>query len=128
MLILTLNTGILLGYILGRYFIYFIFPWVVIGFPVIFMLGFSFVPETPIWLMKHKRINEAEQSLRFYRGISRDQIEISKEFNEELEQLKHFAEIKTVLETKENDLHFRDFGKILQIVLFQNRIIFLNFF
>lgn len=113
MLILTMNTGILLGYILGRYFIYYTFPWIVIGFPIVFMLGFSFVPETPIWLMKQKRINEAELSLRFYRGISRNAIEISKEFSEELQQLKHFAEIKTVLETKEDDLHLRDFGKIL---------------
>lgn len=112
MLILTLNTGILLGYILGRYFIYYTFPWIVIGFPIIFLFGFSFVPETPIWLMKQKRVNEAELSLRFYRGITRETIEISKEFTEELEHLKHFAEIRTVLETKEDDFHCRDFGKL----------------
>lgn len=110
MLTLTLNTGILFGYILGRYFIYYTFPWIVIGLPIIFMLGFSFVPETPIWLMKHKRISEAELSLRFYRGINRDTIEISKEFNEEFEKLKNFAE--TVLETKENDFQFKDLGKV----------------
>lgn len=84
------------------------------------MFGFSFVPETPIWLMKHKRIREAEQSLRFYRGISRDTIETSEEFNEELEKLKHFSDIKTVLETKEDDLHLRDFGKLHSLPLPQD--------
>lgn len=111
MLILTMNTGVLLGFILGKYFIYFTLPWIILCFPIMFLIGFMFVPETPIWLMKHKKIKEAEKSLKFYRGIRCDESRYPEEFKEEFEKIKHFSDFKTVLETNAAKLHYKDFRK-----------------
>lgn len=76
-----------------------------------FLIGFYFVPETPIWLMKHKKIKEAEISLKFYRGIICEESRYPTEFKEEFEKLKHFSDVKTVLESNADKLHYKDFGK-----------------
>lgn len=111
MLILTMNTGVLLGFILGKYFIYFTLPLIVLCFPIMFVIGFYFVPETPIWLMKHKQIKEAEISLKFYRGINCEARHYPTEFKEEFEKIKHFSDVKTLLESNADKLHYKDFGK-----------------
>lgn len=67
--------------------------------------------------MKHKKIKEAETSLKFYRGINCEASRYPIEFKEEFEKLKHFSDVKTVLESNADKLHYKDFGEF-----------FLNFF
>lgn len=61
--------------------------------------------------MKHKKIKEAETSLRFYRGIKCEESRYPTEFKDEFEKLRQFSNFKTVLETNEDKLHYKDFGK-----------------
>lgn len=55
-LILSCNTGLLLSYIFGTYFNYFVVPIICMGFPVIFMIGFVFMPDTPKYLADNNKI------------------------------------------------------------------------
>lgn len=49
-LILSCNFGLLLSYILGNYLSYFVIPMICMAFPVIFLIGFYFMPDTPVFL------------------------------------------------------------------------------
>lgn len=46
-LILSCNSGLLLSYILGNYLSYFVIPMICMAFPVIFLIAFYFMPDTP---------------------------------------------------------------------------------
>ncbi|XP_058816625.1 uncharacterized protein LOC131679891 [Topomyia yanbarensis] len=85
-LIITLNLGILVGFVLGNYLTYFTVPAVMLSAPVIFLVATYFLPETPYCLLKKNQSNKAERSLMFYRGIE-GHLQKSVEFCNELEQL-----------------------------------------
>uniref|UniRef100_T1JMS1 Major facilitator superfamily (MFS) profile domain-containing protein n=1 Tax=Strigamia maritima TaxID=126957 RepID=T1JMS1_STRMM len=65
---LFINTGILIAYALGAYV-----PWTYLAtfsaiIPLILMISMSFMPETPVWLLRSGNIEGARQSLQFFRG------------------------------------------------------------
>lgn len=51
------SIGFLLGFILGYYLNYAMLPWALVILPFIFLCGFTFVPESPAYLMKKQKIN-----------------------------------------------------------------------
>lgn len=56
-LVLTANMGILLAFVLGNYCDYTMTPKVVIALTVLFVILFSFFPESPSFLMKQNQIS-----------------------------------------------------------------------
>jgi MFS family permease len=66
--ILSCNFGMLLMYLAGNLFDFYSTPKVMIILPVVFVMLFSFFPETPFYLLKHAKNQEAQRSLKFLRG------------------------------------------------------------
>ncbi|XP_037811265.1 facilitated trehalose transporter Tret1-like isoform X2 [Lucilia sericata] len=72
MLMLSVNFGILTGFILSSHLDYHLIPFVTISLPIIYLVGSYFFPETPQHLLHKKNYNDAEKSFRFYRNCSSD--------------------------------------------------------
>ncbi|XP_017047673.1 facilitated trehalose transporter Tret1 [Drosophila ficusphila] len=88
-LVLTCNAGVLLAFILGYYFNYAQVCWIVSTLSFVFVGCFWFMPETPQYLVKINKTEEAEHSLRYYRNIrSNPAKELSEELQFELQKLK----------------------------------------
>ncbi|XP_017011525.2 facilitated trehalose transporter Tret1 [Drosophila takahashii] len=88
-LVLTCNFGVVLAFILGYYFNYAQVSWIVSSLSFVFVGCFWFMPETPQYLAKTNKVEEAEHSLRYYRNIkSNPAKELSEELQLELQQLK----------------------------------------
>lgn len=80
------NGGMLFAFVVGQYVDFYVFPLVAAGFPVGFLLVFTWLPDTPQSLMRQRKFNvsqlqhqsvliigvcflqAAERSLRFYRN------------------------------------------------------------
>lgn len=50
-LVLSSNFGILMAFIFGNYLSFVMVPVILMIFPIIFFIGFSFLPETPQYLI-----------------------------------------------------------------------------
>lgn len=50
-------SGVLLGYIGSSYLSYALNPWIMLALPVIFSVGFWFIPDTPQQLLRGNRID-----------------------------------------------------------------------
>lgn len=96
-LTLYVNVGILIGFVGGTYLDYAIVPYIMIVFPVIFFCAFILMPDTPQYLLKRNRNDEAEQSLRFYKSckVGEDDAKLKIEFS----NLKAIAEQSSQRET-----------------------------
>lgn len=69
MFILSLNTGIMVGYALSSMFDYKTVGFIAVGLPAAStILSFFILSETPQHLLKQKREEDAKNSLRFYRN------------------------------------------------------------
>lgn len=69
MFILSLNTGIMVGYALSSAFDYKTVGLIAIGLPVTStVLSFFILSETPQQLIRQKKDEDAKNSLRFYRN------------------------------------------------------------
>lgn len=55
-MILFFNLGILIGYICGKCLDYFTVPKVLIVLPIVFAGTFAFLPNTPQFLLKRKKL------------------------------------------------------------------------
>ncbi|XP_017033009.1 facilitated trehalose transporter Tret1 [Drosophila kikkawai] len=87
-LVLTCNVGVLLAFVLGYYFDYATVSWIVSTLSFVFVGCFWFMPETPQYLAKLKKVEAAEHSLRYYRNIrSNPAKELSEELQLELQKL-----------------------------------------
>lgn len=87
MLILSLNLGILIAYLVGAYLPYNIVPGVLLVFPILFLCGSLFLPDTPRFLMLKGRIEEAEKSLKFYKGCRQNTKSSEERFKIEMDKL-----------------------------------------
>ncbi|XP_015117611.1 facilitated trehalose transporter Tret1 [Diachasma alloeum] len=67
-LVFSVNIGILTAYIFGAILPYNIFAICALVIPMLFLGGFVFMPETPIYLMRRGRIAEATRSLMWLKS------------------------------------------------------------
>ncbi|KAH8248789.1 hypothetical protein KR032_003244, partial [Drosophila birchii] len=87
-MILACNVGVLLAFVLGYYLDYATVSWIASTLSFVFVGCFWFMPETPQYLAKLKRLEAAEHSLRYYRNIrSNPANELSEELQLELQKL-----------------------------------------
>ncbi|XP_062545780.1 facilitated trehalose transporter Tret1-like [Armigeres subalbatus] len=85
--ILSTNLGQLIMYILGAYVSYSVIPYILITIPVIFLFGFTMIPDTPLYYMKKNKYQRSKNSLKFYRGYQAGEQNVSSEFERELLKL-----------------------------------------
>ncbi|XP_062704726.1 facilitated trehalose transporter Tret1-2 homolog [Aedes albopictus] len=90
-LVFSSNLGLLVMYILGASVPYHIVPYVLITVPVVFLIGFISVPDTPFHYMRQNKYQSSESSLKFYRGYSSERELVSVEFQQELLRLKDYC-------------------------------------
>ncbi|EAT41204.1 AAEL007139-PA [Aedes aegypti] len=105
-LVISLNVGILLGFVLGNSLSYFTVPIVMLVAPILFVVSTCFLPETPYCLLKQNRIEKAELSLMFYRGVD-GHFQKTDDFRKEFEQLKKLSLVAK--DPFEHKLNWRDF-------------------
>lgn len=91
MFILSLNTGIMVGYAFSSTFDYNIVGLIAIGFPVSStILSFFLLRDTPQQLIKMKKEEEAKSSLRFYRNCKQSTCQKeSQDVDNEFENMKN---------------------------------------
>ncbi|KAJ6645536.1 Facilitated trehalose transporter Tret1, partial [Pseudolycoriella hygida] len=86
--ILSVNIGILAVFVLGHVCSYIMTPIILSVVPVIFFIGMSFFPESPLYLMQKGREEEAKKAFCFYRKIETQQSHELDLLNNELDKLK----------------------------------------
>ena len=64
----ALALGIVVTYVIGAFVDWYVLAWILSSFPLILLVGMSFLPETPVWLLTHGRQDEARRSLQQLRG------------------------------------------------------------
>lgn len=67
--VLMENVGMLTGYVVGAFFNFSAIPIVAITLAIASAMLIYTLPETPIFLVKQGKIDEAEKSIRFYQNI-----------------------------------------------------------
>ncbi|KAH8412741.1 hypothetical protein KR009_005257 [Drosophila setifemur] len=82
MILLSVNTGVLVGYIVSTSVGYFTSPPFIIALPVCYFICNFLFPETPHHLIRKGRLEEAKKSFQFYKGIRRDDIKADSEFED----------------------------------------------
>lgn len=91
---------------MGTYLQYKLVQGIFIIVPIIFFILFLSPPETPVYLMKNGKPKEAEESLKYLRGIDSNETEqLPENFKLELEKL---SEVK-ITEDDNNAIKFSDF-------------------
>jgi MFS family permease len=65
---LSHSVGILLVYILGAFMEWRVVSGISAVLPMLSLVAFALLPESPVWLIRHNRIQEAEKALRWLRG------------------------------------------------------------
>ncbi|KAH8403339.1 hypothetical protein KR222_011077 [Zaprionus bogoriensis] len=79
MVMLSVNLGILVGYILSTYLAYHIVPLLAIVLPIVYFTANLFLPETAPYLLKRSQLIAAESSFKYYKNR---RVEIDADFEE----------------------------------------------
>lgn len=103
MIMVSVNTGVLVGYILATNVDYFMAPLFIIPLPICYIVGNLFLPETPFFLIRNGKFDAAEKSFRFYKNIKQT----------DKTSMVEFDDIKQALTHEENSKNytFQDFSK-----------------
>ena len=64
----SLALGILVTYIIGAFVEWYWLSWIISVFPLVLLVGMSFMPETPVWLLANDQEDEARKALQRLRG------------------------------------------------------------
>lgn len=121
MLMLSANAGFLFAFVAGWYLDYYSIPYVGLMLSVLFLACFLYFPETPTYLLKHKKLEVghdrtftinnqtnflsffqlAEKSFRFYRSVGMEG-EMPDKVSKEWDELKNRVEetVQTEVKTK----------------------------
>ncbi|XP_028982322.1 facilitated trehalose transporter Tret1-like [Diachasma alloeum] len=91
--VLNLKIGIVCGYILGTVLSYTMFAVCGLIIPILYVTGLLVLPETPVYLVRKQRIDEAIRSLMWFRGNDKSAVNI------ELSKLQEFHNQKTERES-----------------------------
>jgi len=110
MVMLSVNTGILIGYILGTHVSYYVVPFIVLILPLsYFVFVLLFIRDSPMHLISKGKFSAAEKSFRYYKNI-KDSDSVS----DQAIAMAEFKNMKVAL-TKEDNLldkvTLKDFGK-----------------
>ncbi|XP_055299426.1 uncharacterized protein LOC129567002 [Sitodiplosis mosellana] len=88
---LSRNTGILIAYIVGAIVDYKYIPCIFIFLPLLYVLCFVFLPNTPQYYLRNDRVQKAQEALKYYKGYKgKTDAEINM-FNIEFERMKSIA-------------------------------------
>lgn len=68
MVMLSVNLGILVGYILSTYLAYHIVPFLAIILPIAYFIANLFLPETAPYLLRRSQLIAAEASFKYYKN------------------------------------------------------------
>ncbi|KAH8263048.1 hypothetical protein KR044_003680 [Drosophila immigrans] len=99
MVMLSVNTGILIGYILGTHVSYYVVPFIVLILPLsYFILVLCFIRDSPMHLIAKGKFAAAEESFRYYKNIKD-----SDSLSDQATALAEFKDMKMAL-TKEDNL------------------------
>ncbi|KAJ6648625.1 Facilitated trehalose transporter Tret1, partial [Pseudolycoriella hygida] len=98
--------GVMISYIAGAYLTYNTAPLVIMVFPIIYLVSFLLLPESPTDLMKQKRFADAAVSLRFYKNCKDDTKEEIERFKKEWEKLELIAQQRV---DRGEKVYFRDY-------------------
>lgn len=79
MMLLSVNTGTLVGYILSTHLDYYVVPIVGVSLPITYFIASLFLPESAPYLLRQSRVKAAEESFRYYTNHKHG---ISTEFEE----------------------------------------------
>ncbi|KAK1126203.1 hypothetical protein K0M31_004837 [Melipona bicolor] len=75
LMVFVLNGGILFAYVLGALLPYKWYSITMFAFPLLYVAMFLFVPESPVYLIRSNRINDASRSLTWLRGGKKSVVE-----------------------------------------------------
>ncbi|KAH8330850.1 hypothetical protein KR067_008319 [Drosophila pandora] len=81
-IICATSTGVLLGYTLGHFLDYSVLPCIMLLLPLIYLASITFLPETPLFLLRAGKTEKAEKSFSFYKNLSDEDAESKKQFKE----------------------------------------------
>lgn len=62
------NAGVLFSYVIGSYTLYHDFAIICLSLPVLFLVTFLWMPETPVYLLRKGEVKQAKRSLKWLRG------------------------------------------------------------
>lgn len=66
MMLLSVNTGTLVGYTLSTHLDYHVVPFVGISLPITYFIASLFLPESAPYLLRNGRVSAAEDSFKYY--------------------------------------------------------------
>lgn len=84
MVMLSVNLGVLVGYILSTYLAYHIVPFLAIILPIAYFTANLFLPETAPYLLRRSQLTAAETSFRYYQNQKGGMEQVSKANFDEL--------------------------------------------
>jgi MFS family permease len=105
-LILFLSTGNLIIFFVGTYLSFFKVPLAMIIFPILYLTTVSFLPDSPPSLIARNKLDEAWDSLIFYRTVGSHRI-VTEDFKEEFDNLK-----KSLQNKGYDQWQWRDFSEL----------------
>ncbi|KAH8262834.1 hypothetical protein KR044_000805 [Drosophila immigrans] len=85
MVMLSVNLGILVGYILSTYLAYHVVPFLGILLPIAYFIANLLLPETAPYLLKQNRVLDAETSFKYYQNQRSD---LEADYKAEFEELR----------------------------------------
>nr|CAD7453116.1 unnamed protein product [Timema tahoe] len=89
-MMLFTNAGVVFSYLVGFYSSYLIFSCVCLIMPVAFLVGFFFLPESPVYLLKQGKYYEAEKALYWFKNGDKESVDMAIE--EIVKSLKFYEE------------------------------------
>ncbi|CAG4939765.1 unnamed protein product [Colias eurytheme] len=94
--VLLQNLGFLIMYLIGAYFEYFTVLWIYLAFPLAMGVLMLKAPESPAFLVKRGKIDEASRAVAFLRGLKTDDKEVKSEIEYMQNQQETFRNLPTV--------------------------------
>ncbi|CAG2057600.1 unnamed protein product [Timema podura] len=76
-MMLFTNAGVVFSYLVGFYSSYLIFSCVCLIMPVAFLVGFFFLPESPVYLLKQGKYYEAEKALYWFKSGDKESVNMA---------------------------------------------------
>lgn len=93
------NLGILIQFLLAQYVNFNIASVLIALISILFMIGFTFMPESPQFFISKNRIDDAEKAFKYLRNIKADE-KLSEEYLTEFNSLKVIAKTEHLVESK----------------------------